>query len=287
MSDITFGFMSTKIKFRDDPKFIHLDDTLRCLAYVFIHHLDIWISLVQKQLQEDSTRSYLSEPNLDAGKLFNNLLLAQPFNNTFLQTELSERQYEIILNTFQQAVLKNKTLAFYAKTFTDPNECMWEFCHYLFIPVRLQYDSIPKDIRIRSLRKWINIVFTLPFIKTYTDKYITTINNANFLQDVYNRLSDDPSKIERFTQIDTDWTFGTINRSYNKDNPTQIFVRLFMNIMLIASVEILKKYCPNFHQCVAVNPDFDGNWLNPFDHQHMDHLQEINKLTVLLNTEGN
>lgn len=285
MTDITFGFMSTKIKFRDDPKFIHLDDTLRCLAYVFIHHLDIWVSLAQKQMQEDTTRSYLSEPNLDAGKLFNNLLLAQPFTN-MSNTEMNETQYETILNTFTQAALKNQKLSFHARNYNNPAECMWEFCHYLFIPVRLQYDTIPKDIRMNALRKWVNVVFTLPFIRSYTEKYVAIINNANFLQDVFNRLSDDPSKIEKFTQIDTEWTFNTISRTYNKDNPTQIFVRLFMNILLIASVEILKKFCPNYHQCVAVNPDFDGSWLNPFDHQHMDHLQEINKLTVLLSTEG-
>lgn len=287
MAENSFSFMSTKIKFRDDPKFIHLDDTLRCLAYVFIHHLDIWVQLAQKQMSPDAGRSYAEMGTIDAGRIFNNLLLTQPFSSTFLsQTEMSEKQYESVVNTFVNCVSRHPKLAFHAKAYDDPYECMWEFCHYLFVPVRLQHDSIPRDIRMNSLRKWVNVVFTLPFIKDYTDKYVSIISNISFLQDVFNRLTDDASKIEKFTQIDAEWTYNTIARSYNKDNPTQIFVRLFMNVLVIASVEILKKYCPNYHQCAAVNPDYDGNWLNPFDHQHMDHLQEINKLTALLSTEG-
>lgn len=287
MSENSFSFISNKIKFRDDPKFIHLDDTLRCLSYVFIHHLDIWIQLAQKQMSSETSRQYFESGNIDAGKLFNNLLLTQPFSSGFLsQTELTEQQYETIVNTFVNCINKHAKLSFHAKGLNDPFECMWEFCHYLFIPVRLAHDSIPRDVRMNALRKWVNVVFTLPFIKNYTDKYITIINNTSFLQDVYNRLTDDPSKIERFTRIEPEWTYNTLARTYNKDNPTQIFVRLYMNIFVIASVEILKRYCPNYHQCASVNPDFDGAWLNPFDHQHMDHLQEINKLTALLSTES-
>lgn len=282
MSD--FNFMNLRIKFKDDPKFIHLDDVLKCIAYCFIHHLDFWVQLSQQQLNSEwGANLFNSQSNLDAGKIYNNLMLTQPFGQSFIsKTELSEAQYEAVVLTFNAALEKQTKLAFMAKKIEDPFECMWEFCHYLFIPVRLQHDSIPKEIRMNSLRKWVNIVFTLPFIRAYTEKYISAINNIAFIQDVLNKLIDDPSKISKFMKIDDAWVFGTISRTYNKENPTQIFIRLFMNVLIIISVEILKKYCPNYHQCAAINPDWDGNWLNPFDTYHMDHLQEINKLTALV-----
>ena len=283
MTDNPFSFMSLRIKFKDDPKFIHLDDTLKCLAYCFIHHLDIWVQLAHQQMNSEWGNTLFASGNIDAGRIYNNLMLSQPFGSTYISnTELSENQYESVVLTFNAAVEKQPKLSFMAKKITDPYECMWEFCHYLFIPVRLQHDSIPKDVRMNSLRKWVNVVFTLPFIRAYTEKYINAINNVTFIQDVMNKLIDDPPKVEKFTQIEDSWVYNSIARTYNKENPTQIFIRLYMNVLIIASVEILKKYCPNYHQCASINPDYDGTWLNPFDNQHMEHLQEINKLTALV-----
>ena len=283
MSDNPFGFMALNIKFKDDPKFIHLDDTLKCLAYCFIHHLDIWVQLANAQATSEWGTSLISTSNIDAGRIYNNLMVSQPFGGGYVSnTELTEAQYETVVLTFNRAIEKQPKLAFMAKKITDPYECMWEFCHYLFIPVRLHHDSIPKDIRMNSLRKWVNVVFTLPFIRVYSEKYVNAIKNVTFIQDVLNKLMDDPKKVERFMQIVDTWIFDCISRTYNKENPTQIFIRLYMNVLIIASVEILKKYCPNYHACIAVNPEYDGAWLNPFDNQHMEHLQEINKLTALV-----
>lgn len=275
--------MSQRIKFKEDPKFIHLDQTLKCLAYCFVHHLDYWIQIASQQSTTEWSRSLQMMGNVDAGRIYNNLLISQPFGKEFVtNTELSESQYEDVVATFNAAVMKQPKLSYIAKHIGDPHECMWEFCHYLFVPVRMQAESIPKNMRMQSLKKWIDVVFTLPFNSTYTNKFSTAINNVGYIQDVFNKLIDDPTKISRFTQIEDSWVFNTIARTYNKDHPTQMFIRLFMNILLVSSVEILKKYCPNFSQCVAVNPDYDGSWLNPFDPQHMTHLQEINKLTTLL-----
>ena len=278
-----FNFMSLRMNFRDDPKFIHLDDVIKCIAYCFVHHLDLWVNLSQQQLNSEWGKSIFNQSSVDAGKLYNNLMLTQPFSTDGITTELSESQYESVVLTFNNSIEKQPKLSFIAKKYSDPYECMWEFCHYLFIPVRLQHDSIPKDIRMTSLRKWVNTIFTLPFIRAYTEKYNTVINNVGFIGDVLNKLLDDPIKIENFMKIEANWVFNTISRTYNKENPTQIFIRLCTNIILIASVEILKKYCPNYHQCASINPNYSGEWINPFDTKHMEHLQEINKLTALVN----
>lgn len=283
MTDSTFNFMSNKIKFKEDPKFVHLDETLRILTYVFLHHLDLWIKLTRK-LSANSFNNVYNELNqVDAGKVYNTLMLSQPFDNTQrFDSEISDSEYEAVLNTFYSCVRKHKRLSFYCKDIVDPQECMWECTHYFFIPVRLQHNSLPKNVQANSLRKWLNVIFTLPFISQYVRKYETIIPDVTSLEEIYSKLSEDPNRVTKFTQIEAEWVYGGIAKTYNKDNGAQHFFRLFMNISLLCSVEILKKYCPNYRACYNVNPNFDGTWLNPFDQQHIDHLQELNKLTTLL-----
>ena len=286
MTDLTFGFMNTKVKFKDDPKFIHIDETLKCLTYIFMHHLDIWISLCQNNT--NSGTGYASMADIDAGKVFNNLLITMPMSsNATNKTEITDEQFNLVAQTFRNYIDRNPSskMNYYAKGFNDPIECMWEFCHYLFVPVRLQHDTIPKMMKINSLRKWLTVSFTLPFVRNYTDKYLNAINNIQFLQAIYDKLIDDPTKIEKLKSIDDNFAQITIARVYNEQNPTQIFVRIYMNIVLMASIEIMKKYCPNYPECYRINPNYDGAWLNPFDPIFSEHLLELNNLTQLLSTK--
>lgn len=283
MTDDTFSFMSCKISFKEDPKFVHLDETLRILAYIFTHHLDIWIKLTKKLTSNTFNNVYNEQNQVDAGKVYNTLMLTQPFDMIGKSDmELSNAEYEAVVNTFYSCVQANKRLSFHAKSIVDPSECMWELCHYFFIPVRLQHSSLPKNVQANSLRKWLNLIYTLPFIPQYSRKFESAIPSITLLEQVYYKLASDPKRISQITSIEPDWIYQGITRSQLVKNPTRDFVRLFINVSLLCSVEILKKYCPNYRACAAINPDFDGTWLNPFDQFHTDHLQELNKLTMLL-----
>lgn len=286
MTDITFGFMNTKVKFKDDPIFIHLDETLRALTYIFMHHLDIWIMLTQNNT--NSGTGYAAMTEIDAGKVFNNLLVSSPLSsNTLNKSEITDEQFNVVATSFQSFIERNANskLAYYAKTISDPYDFMWEFCHYFFVPVRLQESTIPKMLRINSLRKWLTVTYTLPFVRTYTDKYINAINNVQFLQVIYEKLIDDTTKIEKLMSITDNFAQITVAKLYNEQNPTQIFVRIFMNIFLMSSIEIMKKYCPNYPECCRINPNYDGAWLNPFDPIFSEHLLELNNLTQFLSTK--
>ena len=287
MSDYTFGFMNTKIKFKDDPKFIHIDETLRCLTYVFMHHMDVWISLCQNNV--NSGTGYNTMSDIDAGKVFNSLLITSPMaTNTLNKSEITDEQFNLIVNTFKSYVDKNTAtkMSYYAKGITDPIDLMWEFCHYFFVPVRLQHDTIPRMMKINSLRKWITVSFTLPFVRNYTDKYLNAINNIQFLQAIHEKLIDDPNKIDKLKSINDDFAKVSISRVYNEQNPTMIFIRICMHIVLMSSIEIMKKYCPNYQECYRINPNYDGTWLNPFDPIYSEHLLELNNLTQLLSTKS-
>lgn len=286
MTDLTFGFMNTKVKFKDDPKFIHISETLKCLTYVFMHHLDIWIMLTQYNMNSGTGYATMSE--IDAGRVFNNLLVSSPLSsNTLNKAELTDEQFTTVATSFRSYIDRNQSskMYYYAKGLTDPIECMWEFCHYFFIPVRLQQDTIPKMTKVNSLRKWLTVCFTLPFVRSYTDKYLNAINNVQFLQVIYEKLIDDATKVEKLMSINDNFAQITVAKIYNDQNPTQIFVRIFMNIMLMSSIEIMKKYCPNYPECYRINPNYDGVWLNPFDPIFSEHLLELNNLTQLLATK--
>ena len=65
MADYTFGFMNTKVKFKEDPKFIHIDETMRCLTYVFMHHIDIWIGLCQNNINSGTGYNAIVSLNIN------------------------------------------------------------------------------------------------------------------------------------------------------------------------------------------------------------------------------
>ena len=287
MTDYTFGFMNTKVKFKDDPKFVHIDETLRCLTYIFMHHMDIWVSLSQNNI--NSGTGYNTMSDIDAGRVFNSLLIRSPMTtNTLDKTELTDEQFNTIANTFKTYIDKNPStkMSYYAKGINDNVDLLWEFCHYFFVPVRLQHETIPRMMKINSLRKWFTVAFTLPFVRNYTDKYLNAINNIQFLQAIYEKLIDDPNKIDKLKSINDDFAKISIARAYNEQNPTMIFVRICMNIVLMSSIEIMKKYCPNYPECYRINPNYDGTWLSPFDPIYSEHLMELNNLTQLLSTKS-
>lgn len=286
MSDTAFDFMSNRIKFKEDPKLVHLDEVFRVLAYTIIHHMDLSIKLTNKMIANNFTNVYNELNQIDAGKVYGLMMLSQPFDLIGKSdTELSNEEYESVLNTFYSAVKAHGTLSFHVKNISDPQDCMWECCHYLFIPVRLNHASLPKNVQANSLRKWLNVIMTLPYIPQYYSKYEGLINNIKVLEQMYQGIVNDPSKLPKIYKIESNWIYSTIARQYG-GTTLQTFVRVFMNMVLMCSVEILKKYCPNYRVCAAVNPDFDGAWLNPFDQYHIDHLQELNKLTAFVVTDS-
>lgn len=289
MTDTFFSFTNNRITCKDDPKFIHMDDTIKILTYCLIRHIDSCLMVVRQQLSPENGSLYADMVStygllgIDAGKLFNQTLAASPLGPTFYSsTEFTEAQYEAIVNTFVRCINENKRLAMIAKDIVDPYECMWEFCHYLFVPTRLMHDAIPKPIKMNSLKIWINLIFTLPFIQEYTSKLVSCMPAVEHIQSVYAKIRDDATKIKRMTEIDKDWCYNAIGEGKKGLNPLQTFIRTVMMVSLVASIEIVKKYCPCYRRCAQINPEYDGQWLNPVDPYYNEHLEALNKLLKLL-----
>jgi hypothetical protein len=81
--------LSAQNKYTADPKYQHMNKTLRILGYIFTHHLDIWIHLA-KQLEQ----VYLTDKkSINAGAIFKSFLLIDTTNL------LNESVFDQIINT--------------------------------------------------------------------------------------------------------------------------------------------------------------------------------------------
>lgn len=276
-------FMDLRLSFRDDPKFVHLEDTLKALIYSVANNLSVPINIVKNQ--------HFMEGNMDikAGIIYNNYMMRNPYNtNTTHADEITDDAINIIATVFKTTMEKNDRLKIYALEIDDPLECMFEFCHFLFIPVRFQISTLSKDIKINSLRKWLTVISSLPLNKSYTSKYIDAISNIQKLHQISDKLLEDESIVKKIESLNYEFirkAVSSMSYASMTINPTLAFIKLYGNIILIATLEILKVWCPNILECIRINPNYDGSWINPFDQMCNDQYTEITKLMQLFNTK--
>jgi hypothetical protein len=187
----------------------------------------------------------------------------------------------MVCETITSSLKHNRKLSHYAKDFDNPIDCAWEFYHYFFVPVRIRYKTIPKDIQHNSLRKWLSIIFTIPFIENYSNKYITLERNILELDKFYTVLTNHPEKTDTFMKLEEKWIAMTIGKTFRQDNNSQVFIRVVMFLVLIISREILIKYCPCIQECLLHNASYDGSWLQVLDPLHRTQVDMINSLKEL------
>jgi len=263
-------------------KFRYMSDTLKALAYTFIHHVDLWLELTRNL---DSL--YLSALDLNAGDLFNVLMKTNPSHeNMSNSSELLDSQLQKISKSFVDAIGKTPKLSRYLQHSmkSDTTLTMWEFCHYFFVPVRLNQETIPDTVKIQTLRKWLTIIFTLPFCDEYARKYGSTINNIENISEG-RVLLQNPDKIENIiSQVDANWVCTVISESYNPKVFLQSFIRTFMHVALMSSGDILRKYNPFIVDCTKINPSYDGSWVIPLDPMFTDQLFKISSITKFVVT---
>ena len=260
--------ISLDVKFSDDPAFQHIGDSLRALTYTFVHHIDVWL-----KLYSDIYSSTTGFVDISASMMFNHFMKTASNTN-----ELSISMLNIIANTFTEAIKETPVLKRYIETQSDPVMTMWKFCHYFFVPVRLNDDTIPQDVKIDSMRKWLTTIFTIPFSIEYCSKFASAIKRYNDIAEGKNRLTQETIKL--FKEIKCDWINKIINEYYSKNQFTQEFIRLFMHVAILSSIDILKKYNPFIKEACHINKDYDGRWVPAFGDEMVNtQLKKINELT--------
>lgn len=278
-------YNSIQSQLNGDPRVSYILDTFRCIAYTYITNLRIWLKLAKvRQSVSDVTNPYV-RANITSGWLYNHMFVSGQFNASPTEIEITDEEFEHICYVFVQAALKEPRLERIIKNISDPRDAMFDLCHIFFIPIRLLASSIPHSVKLISLRKWINTVFVLPFITKYVQQFEHTITSINDLNNHYKQFQDDinlnngANIVNKFvTMITPENITNAFICVGSASNNSIKFVRLSMNLLLFASIDIIKHYCPNFHECHTRNKEFDGSWITMFDPYHMKHIDKLNDL---------
>lgn len=275
----TLNLINLNISFRDDTKYINLDISLRTLIYSLIKMINTSVSLVNAQ-------TYDINDNTTAGTLYNGIYATHPYSTNTLSTdEIQDKEFNAFCMIFKNTMDEDSRLGVYSKSIQDPRLCAFEFLHYLYIPVRVDVSTLTDDIKINSLRKYITVVMFLPYLTSYSDRYLSAINNIEFLQKVHANIvtvNGISNVAQQMMNMKYDFIVKSLQTSYTTSNSMMVYLRVYTNIILLVSIEILKKWCPNISECMRINPDFDGQWINPFDiivNEQISYIQDLVKIT--------
>ena len=276
----TLNLINLNISFRDDTKYINLDISLRALVFTLIKMMTTCISLT-------NTQTYEINDNTTAGTLYNGIYATHPYStNTTSTDEIQDKEFNSFCVIFKNVMDEDARLGLYSKQIQDPRLCAFEFLHYLYIPVRVDVSTLTDDIKINSLRKYITVIMFLPYITAYTDRYLSAINNIEFMQRVHSNILNTKLGISNVAQqmmnMRYDFIVKSLQTSYTTSNSMMVYLRVYTNIIILVSIEVLKKWCPNISECMRINPDFDGQWINPFDiivNEQISSIQDLVKIT--------
>lgn len=280
----TLNLINFHISFKDDPKYINLDISLRVLITALIKNMRISARLLQAQ-------NYTIDAETTAGNIYNGLYITHPSSsNTNSTDEINDIDFNSFCVIFKNIMDETK-LGVYSKPINDPRLCTFEFLHYLFIPVRADVSTLSTDIKINSLRKYITVLMFLPYMEDYIERYLEAINNMEFVKNVHSAIIQDVNGkgstniVEQMVNMKYDFISKCLQTSYTTSNTMMVYIRVYTNIIILSSIEILKKWCPNINECIRINPDFDGSWINSFDTIVNEQLQYIQDLVKLTKTE--
>lgn len=270
--------ISSKLSFKNDPRWIHLETTIKVLTYCLIQKINTCISLINAQ-------QYSIDESTTAGTLYNGIYVTHPYSsNTQFTDEILDNDFKEFCIIFKSTMDQvTGPLSSISQTIDDPFMCTFDFLHFLFIPVRVDISTLSTDIKINSLRKFLTVIMFLPYMESYTERYLTAINNVEFVQKVHSTISDINNKSNIAEQM-INMKYEFINKSlqpwYTSNNSMMIYLRVYTNIVLLICIEIMKKWCPNINECMRINPDFDGTWVNPFDTIVNEQLQVIQEMAA-------
>ena len=276
----TLNLINLNISFRDDTKYINLDISLRVLIFTLIKTINTCVSLVNAQ-------QYEINDNTTSGTLYNGIYATHPYSTNTLSTdEIQDKEFNAFCMIFKNTMDDDQRLGIYSKQIQDPRLCTFEFLHYLYIPVRVDVSTLSDDIKINSLRKYITVIMFLPYLTQYTDRYLRAINNVEFMQKVHSNIITINGSISNIAQqmmnMRYDFIVKSLQPTYTISNTMMVYLRVYTNIIILVSIEILKKWCPNISECMRINPDFDGQWINPFDiivNEQISFIQDLVKMT--------
>lgn len=286
--------ISATIKVDEDPFLVNINDLVKTLSRLLFKNLDIFVSLLAYQSKELFTRSTkLTFYTNDAGDVYQSFRMRYPTaKNGTSRCILTDREFSRIALSFSEQLKSFNKLTTFTDQFQDYTDKMWEACKCLIIPVRINAATIPAEEKERILRLWLSTAFTLPLLDVYNEKYamyqdsILAVRNLNHVFLLPTKPDEDPklniSKLEDIGRLPVtvaDVCVSPVSVGRNKIDKA---FRTYMYMILLASIEIIRKPCPNLKECKNINPDYDGACINMFDDHVNAQIKKIQEVTKIL-----
>lgn len=212
------------------------------------------------------------------------------FNHLSINTHAvlyNDSEFNEICVAFQNS-LKYSSMSAIANKFDDPIDCFIYFTKYLYIPVRLDISSIPKDpstkknLILRQFAKlYLTTVSILIQLDAYTIKFDGLIADLEKYKTCMRQIFENEKIEAQIRNVSVENVVRYIKSAYNPTANTAIFYKILIRLIFNISMEIIQKFCPNYKTVSLINRSFDGTWISPLD---TDVNNQILKLKNLFNS---
>ena len=240
---------------KDNPLYVYMDETLKCLIYSLLHNVHLM------------KISDFSSPIIHAGDVFNNIFVSDQGMN--------DENFLKIATDFKLVSETNGKLKSYV--LDDPVQNMFQMCKFFFIPVRFDSETLQEKMKTKSLRVFLTAISTLIFNAMFLSKYSTVITTITSLQRIIDMISNNSEMASKIEKLQEKYIFDSLGNIYNNQNSTQTFIRTFGMLIIQISIEIVKRWNPCIQECIKINPNYNGEWINPFDPMFNEQIADIRK----------
>lgn len=295
MSTNVLDVLTTTIRVEEDPFLTNINDLIKVLSRLLFKNLDIFVSMLAYQSRELFSKSTkLTFYTADAGDIYQSFRMRYPdTRNGKSRCILTDQEFNRLAMSFSEQLKSFTKLNTFTEQYEDYGTKMWEACKYLIIPVRINPSTIPKEEKERILRLWLSSAFTLPLLDAYNEKYansyqdsILAVRNLNHVFMIATKPEEEPrlnvEKLNDISRLPTSVADVCVSPVSAGKNKIDKAFRTYMYMILLASIEIIRKPCPNLKECKNINPDYDGACINPFDEYVGMQIKKIQEVTKIL-----
>jgi len=255
------------VQYDNDPAFTEMKSisyyVLRMITFNFDKFLKLWKNNAKVDFRDDA-------PVFKHAGLFYNAIQVSNAVELFDDNTF----YELCL-TFKNNLSTSKKFSFLSAKFPDPIKCFIHFTKYFYIPVRIDFSSIPELKQKQFAKLWISVLGILLFAKTYSIKYASVIPTIDTYYEVIEALSSKEELIQALKTKTADTIKTFIEGKFDASHKTSIFYGTMAKLIYNMSIEIIRKWCPNYSEAKNINPSYDGSWLSPLDTDVNNQIKQI------------
>lgn len=261
---------SNNVNFESEISFTEMKNISYYLIHSLMKNINIVVDLSKRQTI-DSTSNI--NPFQDAG-IFYNLSLVLNSIVSITDGELAQ-----IANTFKVDLMNSKYKNISEKL-TDPIKHLEYFTKFMYIPVRLNYNTIPQYLQLTYLKSWLTVLIILTTRSEYINKYQSVYKNIDIYKRCLEVLMNNEDTRRKMSNTTVQAIENILTTLAAQNNGLHNFIQLFSKFIFHINIEIINKFCPNFNTCQTINKKYDGIWLSPLD---PDVNQQISRIKSIIN----